>query len=97
ARGPTVPRSHPRYMRPLGRLLSRDRGAPAALGSNTPRIMLMTGVVRHAERVGSMIKAYPAQSPRKKVTGRRGKECVASLRAEQRLAAGGPQGSPDPG
>jgi hypothetical protein len=28
--------------------------------------------------------------------GRRGKERVASLRAQQRLAAGGPQGSPDP-
>jgi hypothetical protein len=28
--------------------------------------------------------------------GRRGKERAARLRAEQRLAAGGPQGSPDP-
>src|SRR5712691_7380983 len=28
--------------------------------------------------------------------GRRGKECAASLRAEQRLAVGGLQGSPDP-
>ena len=28
--------------------------------------------------------------------GRRGKERAASLLAEQRLAAGGPQGSPDP-
>ena len=29
--------------------------------------------------------------------GRRGKERAASLRAQQRLAAGGPQGSPEPG
>jgi len=36
----------------------------------------------------------PGEAP--SAGGRRGKERAASLRAEQRLAAGGPQGSPDP-
>jgi len=37
--GPTVPRSLPRYSRTSYTLLSRDRGAPDALGGNTPQII----------------------------------------------------------
>jgi hypothetical protein len=55
----------------------------------------MTGVetMTGDKLVPRALRSLPA---RPKAGGRRGKERAASLRAEQRLAAGGPQGSPDP-
>ena len=76
-------------------LLSRDRGPPSVLGGNTPRIIYdRVAAPCRARRSG--VQAYRLRSPLRKVTGRRGKERAASLRAEQRLAAGGAQRSPDP-
>src|ERR1700738_2805296 len=47
-------------------------------------------------RAREALRAFAAARSAHHAGGRRGKERAASLRAEQRLAAGGPQGSPEP-
>ena len=54
---------------------------------------------REAGVTGAVLRDAPgvrSGAKRPSAGGRRGKERAASLRAEQRLAAGGPQGSPEP-
>src|SRR5207247_9801754 len=83
------------------------RGAPPHEGASPPA---STGTSRRpvGQSFGSVAIASPVGTTRCRLSereslpkaphagGRRGKECEASLRAEQRLAAGGAQRSPDP-